>query len=270
MKSTHHTLTIFCASALATACASAPTQRAYVAPTSQTVVTVMEEMAPTPGHIIYVENHSSVPVTVYSVTLRDCENIKANCNSPRSINLRLRPNSRTVLARVEPADSRKASHFGYSFGWQADSSAKAALGALAAGGDSNAEQQLDAIARAEAQRRNAVGGFDPILKPSDIAALGDRAQSLRASPDSLVLPVGRRLTLDTIHVLLIGAEGETLGRVGALQWRVGGPSVSVVRPDTIVALAPGRSSLRIMLPADVLPDRPALHAPLDVPIVVRP
>lgn len=263
-------LSLLCTAVLGAGCASAPAQRVYVAPTSQTVVTVMEEMAPTPGHIIYVKNHSSVPVTVYSVTLRDCENIKPNCDAPRSINLRLRPNTRAVLARVEPADSHKASHFGYSFGWQADSSAKAALGALAAGGNGNAQQQLDAMARADAQRRNAVGGFDPVLTPSELATVGDSARSLLARPDSLVVRVGRRLTLDTIHVLLIGPHGETLGRIGALRWRVQGSAVTVVRPDTIAAVAPGRSVIRLMLPVEVLPDRPALHEPLDVPVVVQP
>jgi hypothetical protein len=260
-----------CAATLAVACAGTMSQSAYVAPTQQTVYTTAEEMTATPGQIIYVENHSSVPVTVYSVTLRECENIKSGCNGPRPLNLHLKPDTRAVLARVEPANAQKSFNFRYTFGWRADSAATAALGALAGAGDNSARQQLDAIAREDARRRGAVGAIDMDLTAPEISQLGDRAARLRALPDSLVIPVGRRLSLDTVHVLLIGRQGETLGRVRALQWRVpGSPAVTVVRPDTVVGVAPGRTALQLKLPDDVLPTNSALHAPLEVPIVIRP
>lgn len=270
MKITHRSITMACAAALAVGCAGTVRQSAYVAPTQQTVFTTVEEMTSVPGQIIYVENHSSVPVTVYSVTLRECENIKGGCNGPRSLNLHLSPDTRAVLARVEPTNAQKASNFQYTFGWRADSATTAALGALAGVGDNSARQQLDAIAREDARRRGAVGAIDMDLTAPEIARLGDRAARLRALPDSLVIPVGRRLSLDTVHVLLIGGQGETLGRVRALQWRVpGSPAITVIRPDTVVGVAPGRTALQLKLPDDVLPTNTALHAPLEVPIIVR-
>ena len=271
MKVKHRPFTMTCAAALAVGCASAPRQRTYVAPTEQTVFTVAEEITSVPGQIIYVENRSSVPVTVYSVTLRECENIKTGCSGPRALNLHLTPDSRAVLARVEPANAQKSFNFRYTFGWRADSSTTAALGALATVGDSNARRQLDAIAREDARRRAAVGAIDLDLTASEIAAVGDRAGSLHALPDSLVIAVGRRTSLDTVRVLLIGMQGETLGRIRAVQWRISGSTaIMVVKPDTVVGVAPGRTALQLKLPDDVLPTKSTLHIPLEVPIIVRP
>ncbi len=249
-------------------CASAPTQHAYVAPTFETVFTTTEEMTTGPGQIVYVENRSSVRVTVYSVTLRDCENIKASCN-PRQLNLRLDPGNRVTLVRVEPANPQQGFNFRYSFGWRADSSTTAALGALASGGDTVARVQPSAMQREEARRRGTIGAADLDLAPSEIAGLANRAGSLRALPDSLVLRVGGRVTLDTVRVLLIGTQGETLGRMRALQFRVLPGPVTLVRPDTIVAVSPGRTALQLKLPDDVLPGHPSIHDALQVPIIIR-
>ena len=50
-------------------CASA--QRAYVAPTLETVVSSTEErQSDPPQHLIFVENHSTVPIIVFSVVTR--------------------------------------------------------------------------------------------------------------------------------------------------------------------------------------------------------
>lgn len=271
MQVKYEIITTTCAAVLAASCASAPKQYAYVAPTEETVFTTAEEMTSVPGQIIYVQNRSSVPVTVYSVTLRDCDNIKAGCSGPRSLNLRLGPDSRAVLARVEPANAAKSFNFRYTFGWRADSSTTAALGALASTGDGTAREQLAAITREDARRRGSVGAIDLDLTASDIAGFADRAARLRVLPDSLVIPVGRRMSLDTVRVLLVGTQGETLGRIRALQWRVpGSPAITVVRPDSIVGVAPGRATLQLRLPDDVLAAKPALHVPLEVPIIVRP
>jgi hypothetical protein len=72
-------------------------------------------------------------------------------------------------------------------------------------------------------------------------------------------------------VLLIGTNNETLGRIRALRWRLSSsPAISLVQPDTLVARVAGRTVLQLKLPDDVLPDSPALHEAVLVPIVVRP
>ena len=62
-----------------------------------------------------------------------------------------------------------------------------------------------------------VGAIDLDLTAAEVAGMGDRAQGLRVLPDSLVIPVGQRLSLETVRVLLIGTQGETLGRIRAFQ-----------------------------------------------------
>src|SRR5258708_39717155 len=183
-------ITMTCAAALTAACASAPSQRAYIAPTELTVLATAEEMTISPGQIIYVENRSSVPVTVYSFILRDCANIKLSCAGPRPLDLHVQPGRRVTRARVEPADAQRAFNFRYSFGWRADSSTTAALGVIAAAGDSTARRQLDAITRETVRRRGAVGAMDLNLTAEDIAGFADRAASLRAIPGTLLISVG--------------------------------------------------------------------------------
>ena len=253
---------------LLTTCASAPTQKVYVAPTQDTVFATLEETQGARGQLIFVENRSSVPVKVYSVSLRDCQNVKGQC-SVHPLNMQLDAGQRSTILRVEPADPTRSFGFHFSFGWRTDSSTAAALRALAANGDAAAQRRLDAVHRAEERRRNQVGSQDLDLTPGEMSALGTRASALRASPDSLVLRVGDRATLDTIHVLLVDAQNETLGRVHGLQWRVGSPAVRLVLPDTLVAVASGRAILQLKLPDAVLPDQTSLHVPLQVPIVVR-
>ncbi len=49
---------------------SAATQRVYIAPTGQTITSDTEErQSDPPVHTIFVDNRSTVPVTVFSVSL---------------------------------------------------------------------------------------------------------------------------------------------------------------------------------------------------------
>jgi hypothetical protein len=257
------------AAMLVIGCASAPSQHPYVAPNQETVFTTTEETSSGPGHIIYAENRSSVPVLVYSFTLRECENVKQQC-TPRTLNLHLDPNSRATLSRVEPANPDKAFSFRFTFGWRADSATTAALGALASVGAPGAGERLTAIQQAESRRMHEVGAQDLELTAAELASLADRATMIRPLPDSLVLRVGARVPLDTVRAYLIGTNGETLGRVRGLQWRLIPGPVEIIKPDTLVARAVGRTSMQLKLPDDVVPTKVALHALLQVPVVVRP
>jgi len=98
-------------------CASAA-QRVYIAPSTDTVLTTLEEgRGDMPAHLIWVENRSSVLITVYSVALRNCENIRQACE-PRPVNVTVQPGQRRMVLRVDPRSPNLGSTFGYSFAWR--------------------------------------------------------------------------------------------------------------------------------------------------------
>lgn len=98
-------------------CASAA-QRVYVAPSTETIVTGMEEgRGPTPSQSIWVENRSTEPVTVYSVTLRACENVRQPCE-PRPMDVRLAAGERRTVLRVQPRLETRGFSFAYTFAWR--------------------------------------------------------------------------------------------------------------------------------------------------------
>jgi len=75
---------------IAVACAPA-TQHAYVAPSRLTIVSTTEEtQGPPAAHVIYIENRSTVPVTVFNISLTGCENVKQQC-SPHPVKIRVAP-----------------------------------------------------------------------------------------------------------------------------------------------------------------------------------
>lgn len=214
----------------------------YVAPTDATVFAEVEEgYGDTPVRIVYVYNHSSVPVTVYSVALRDCENIKQSC-SPRKLNMKLQPGSRAQVARVEPKNPFMSNRFAYSFGWRADSAAIAALQLLASAGSAQAKEQLDARAEAQSERRAIVGSGDVFLDQAAIDQLGLAIVGLRVEPDSVVLPVGGQFLVRRVRVMAVDSTGASLGRIGAVRWRF---PAGVLRNagDTLTAVTPGNSSV---------------------------
>ena len=257
-----------CILALVAGCASSGGQQVYVAPTSETVYSGYEEMQAHPGQVMYVENRSSVPIQVYSVTLRSCTNIKQTCEV-RPVNIRVGPNGHEVILRIEPEDPEKAYDFSASYAWRADSAPKAALGALSTAGDSQATHELAAIHQAEVRARHQVGGQDLDLTAGEVDSLGDRAGSLRVVPPSLVIRVGEQVPLDTLRVLLISTDGQTLGRVWAFRYRLPGDGVAnFAKPSGVIGTRPGRTVLQLQLNEDVLREKPDLHRALEVPIVV--
>ena len=233
IRSPHFVLTVVAAGALLEAlgaCAHAP-----VPPTPKTVFTTVDRMLTGPAHLVFVENRSSVPVTVYRFTLRDCKNVKGPC-AVRPLDLRVAPGARVQMARVDPSDRDKPFTYHYAFDWRTDSAAVTVV----------------------------------TLGPVELASAASEAGSLRPEPDSLVIRVGDRVPIDTIRVYLTGARNEIVGRVRMLEWQLPSGAAALAPPDSVIGRTPGRSSLQLKLPDDVLPDRAALHAPIQVPIVVRP
>src|SRR5688572_30543420 len=136
-------LAIAGAGVLLAACAS--TQTAYIAPSSETIVSTTEERSENPpSHLIYIDNRSTVPVTVFSVSLANCRNVKQRC-SPQPVNLQLGPSQRRLALKVEPASLQEGFGYSFRFSWRADSSSSKALSALAASGDRSAQERLAAI-----------------------------------------------------------------------------------------------------------------------------
>lgn len=238
----------------------------YVAPTDETVTTTLEEgYGSSPSQVIWIRNASTVAIEVYSVTLRECENVKQDC-APRRLHLTVRPGRREVLQRVEPKNRDQGFGFRYSFGWRADSSAAAALRTLAENGSATARQQLAAHDAAEAERRATVGSHDQLLGQEEVAALGPRIAALRVEPDSVVVRVGQLFLVHQVHVLAVDSAGAVLGRVRAYNWRVrtgAGGIVSTVA-DTVVAQHAGRTA------ADFRLAPPAAPLATQLPIVVVP
>lgn len=252
-----------------TACSAATTQRAFVAPSNETITSdteVRQENPPT--HLIYVENRSTVPVRVFSVTLSSCENIRQPCG-PKQANLRVGPGERRVAIRVEPDNPQRAFSYHFNYSWQADSSSAAALTALAAGGDASAAQRLAATRRADSIRKAGGGPRYNELTRDDFTVLAGRVVSMRAHPESLVLAPGEQTSLERLQLLLIDDQGRVAGGTRWMEWMVPGLGVAdFVPPDRIIGRRPGRMVLRFRL-ADEARQTLKLDAPdVEVPIVV--
>lgn len=237
-------------------------QTQYVAPTNATVITSIDEgVGSTRAQVIRIQNESTVPVHVYSVTLRNCENIKQACGVPFPLNLLLNPGGRVTLRRVEPKDVDAAFSFRYTYGWRADSSDVAALHLLADNGVANAQHELVAEKAAAAEQNATVGVHDVNLSNDDIAALGAKIVKLRAQPDSISLHVGQLVPMRQMRILAIGAQGELLGRVRAYNLRVPNNAVSMLA-DTLVAQKVGRITAEFRLAP------PASPLTVSVPIII--
>jgi hypothetical protein len=237
---------LFSRAALASAilgCATA-SQRAYVAPTDETVTTTTEEHSDDPpSHTIYVTNLSTVPITVFSVSLHACQNIKQLCD-PTPVKIKVAPGGRAQVMRVTPANPTQA--FGYSFGfsWHADSSSTMALATLASSGDSSARARLAAIQRTEANRKL---GFRELSR-DDFKALATSATSARMLPDSVVLAPGEELNTDRLFIAILDKDNQVLGHTRWYRWMVPGQRyLEVVPPGKLIARYPGRTMLRFAL-----------------------
>ena len=229
--------------AVATLCVApnvAAAQKRFVAPTDQSIILDYEEgYGSTPLQIAYLRNLSSVQIMVYSVTLRECENIKQQCNSPQKVKIRIPPSGRAVLRRVEPRNPEKSFRYSLSYGWTADSSNAEALRFLATqGGSSSAAARVERHEQAAAEQQAAVGYHDEWVNAAQLVELGVEV-SLHAVPDSVVLRVGQQFSINSVRIMARTADAGVLGRIAGYRWRVAQDIVEV-KKDTIVARAPGR------------------------------
>jgi len=219
-------------------------ERVYVAPTNDNVFSSEEESAGTiPVILIYVNNRSSVPITVYSASLRDCENVKQSC-APVRLNRKIRPGGREVILRVQAKNEFSGMRYRYTFGWRADSSSIVALQTLATAGNAEAQARLDANADARAAERRQVGAGDIWLDDEAITTLGAKIAGIRAEPDSVMVREGRGFLLRDVRVMAIDSAGQLLGRVSSgVRWTMPGNTVLQTRADTIYGALAGRARI---------------------------
>ena len=70
----------------------------------------------TPGKIIYMRNNSDAPITITSLTLYECENIRNTCIM-MPLSVRLDPGQAREIQRVEPQRREQSFRFRFRFGW---------------------------------------------------------------------------------------------------------------------------------------------------------
>jgi hypothetical protein len=239
-----------CIAVAAIGCASA-SQRAFVAPSYDNIISTTEEHeANPPTHLIYIENHSTVPVRIFAIRLTDCDNVNVQCGV-KQMNLRVDPGSKELAVRISPKSNSQGFHYRFGFSWRGDSSeANQVLSALSEAGDSSARVRLAAMQHADSLRRNETGRSYNELTPSDFSMVAPRVASVRAEPESLVIVPGQRTSIERIRLLLLDKQGTVLGQSRWFGWRVPNGAVQFEPPTTLIARRPGRSVMRLNLAED--------------------
>jgi len=246
-------------------------QKAFIAATSETVIPKLEmSQGSRIGHELWIANNSTVPITIIGVRLSNCKNIRQFCGAHK-LNVKIPASSRRRVFRIERDVDVQASDFRYSYSWNADSNSTAALTALAQGGSEAASARLDAIRHAEEIRRREVGYRDIELYASDVAELGERIVSLRAEPDSIVVPMDSVLFISQLRVLAIDSLGQSLGRYRAgFRFRMDPGAMRFAPPDTIASVEPGRALLILSPVPAVNQGRATPLLPVQFTLIVTP
>lgn len=237
------------------ACAAkAATQRAYIAPSSDTITSDTDVLTgDPPTHVITVYNRSSVPITVWNVALNGCQNIKQTCG-PRRTNIRVAAGGSAMAARVEPDNPRASFTYRFHYSWRPDSSTRgAAISALA-----SADPSLSGILRE--------------LTPNDFRTLSARIARIRPDPESLFMTPGDRAFFNQIRIHVLDGRDSVLGFTRLVGRSVyPGAGVQFAPPDLILARRPGRASVRFQLAADAqnLLARPVPDTELPIVVAYR-
>jgi len=105
-------------------------QERFIAPTFSSVSAFTEEgVGDNPAHVLYVQNSSTVPIIVFGITLSQCENIRQPCGS-RRVKLKVAPNRRLNVGRVEPRDRERGFSYRWTFSFGGDSTDARAMALL--------------------------------------------------------------------------------------------------------------------------------------------
>jgi hypothetical protein len=199
---------------------SANAQKVFVAPNQDNVFSDTEVRdADGRVHLIYVVNRSTVPITVFSVSLSGCENVRASC-TPRKVKINIRGGTRAQVMRVEPRNPNQGFTYRFNYSWNADSTIDAARKAL---------------------------GVTRELSRDDFTKLAPRIASLRAEPESLLVPPGGEISLDRISIFVLDSAGNPLGHTRWVRWSYSPGSAARFDGMRITGRKPGRTEMRYTL-----------------------
>lgn len=242
---------IISAGLISTACAPssipvqglAPDVQRYVAPSRATVRASTEQAhAPRIGHTVYVENTSTVPITVYSVTLRNCENVRGLCDAPTPISVVVKPGRREVIRRIDPRDEGMGFFYRLSWAWRPESRDSTIAGVLA----DEAPAGLGPPAVIPRSGAPPVRSAEGYLSEDEVRAYAGAGATLRTEPDTITMRVGETRSVRDVNVILYDSAGVRRGRI---QYGMRFPpnKLSFVPPN-IMATAPGEVTLEFFVP----------------------
>jgi hypothetical protein len=264
---------------LATPLAAQRGEEVFTAP-NWTNVFVDIENAPgrEPGHIIWITNHSSVPILITGITMQSCENIKQRCTGNR-LRVKVVPNGKAIAFRVGPKDPlARWTYRNVSFTWQVDPGDPIALQKLADAGYPKSSEELReaALGRVGTARRaptassNSSNSSDsgrlappqePWLDVPALTTLGEKLAGIVAIPVEVSVLDGRFFRLGDIRIVAVDSAGNSLGRLsGGIRWSVPATDILITRADTVFAAMPGKAEVIFQL-------RPPLR-PLEAKLVV--
>ncbi|HEX9346445.1 MAG TPA: hypothetical protein VF919_02620 [Gemmatimonadales bacterium] len=89
----------------------------FVAPSNQSIEAGSEMSFGGDGHVVYVDNHSSVAIMVTGLQLIDCENIKNSCEVQR-LRIQVPAGQRTNIATVKPENPNRPYSFQFHYSWE--------------------------------------------------------------------------------------------------------------------------------------------------------
>jgi len=104
------------AAMLASSCASNRVP-VYIAPSNQTIESGTEMSFGGDGQIVYVYNHSSVPIVITGLHLLDCENIKNSCEVQR-LRIQVPAGQRTNITTVKPENPNRPYSYRFNYSWE--------------------------------------------------------------------------------------------------------------------------------------------------------
>lgn len=227
---------------------SAACTRREIAPSFDTIVTSTDERDGTPPtHVLYVENHSTAPVTVYEVSLTECDNVDDPCE-PHSMNLRIEPGEKQIVLRVAPASRDRGFSYRFAHSWRAGSLERTAVSPPAGSPNIRAEQQAVIARRSDSVRKvEAAAGYH-FLDRADYTPLAGRVAALRVVGDSVVVAAGQTGRINDLRFILVDAQGEVLGSTRWVRWGAPpGRIVEMLPGGEFVGRAPGRTVLTVAL-----------------------